>query len=136
MSLRGEAKGRREPRGAEVVRTPPWLKGPKAGVERVRQAPAGPAKAAPKASRRTPSHQTRLFMNVGLEMGVKPMDIVELVMGHTGLPAKVVGTVDLRERHLFVDVDTEQAPGIVSKLNRAYFRDRKLKVKTTAGTES
>ena len=51
-------------------------------------------------------------------------------MGETGLPAKTVGTVDIRERHLFVDVTSDSANAIVSKLNRAHLKGRKIKVKT------
>jgi ATP-dependent RNA helicase DeaD len=83
----------------------------------------------PKASRRTPTDQTRLFMNLGTEMGVSKEDIVGVVSGLTGLPENIVGTVDLRERHLFFDVAADQANGIISKLNRAQIKGRKVKVK-------
>jgi len=83
-----------------------------------------------KASRRTPKDQTRLFINIGQEMGVVANDVVSLIMGETGLPAKTVGTVDIRERHLFVDVTSDSANAIVSKLNRAHLKGRKIKVKT------
>lgn len=83
----------------------------------------------PKHSRRTPDDQTRLYMNVGEEMGVAPGDVVGAILGETGLPAKVVGTVDIRERHLFVDVATEHVNGIISKLNRTRIKNHKLKVK-------
>jgi ATP-dependent RNA helicase DeaD len=68
-------------------------------------------------------------MNVGSEMGVGPGDIVGAILGETGLPAKVVGTVDVRERHAFVDVASDQANGIISKLNRAQIKGRKVKIK-------
>jgi len=38
--------------------------------------------------------------------------------------------VDIRERHLFVDVDSEQANSIIAKLNRAEIKGHKVKVKT------
>jgi ATP-dependent RNA helicase DeaD len=82
-----------------------------------------------KPSRRTPDSQTRLWMNVGEAMGIAPIDIVNLVAGETGLPGKVVGTVDVRERHLFVDVASEHVKGIIAKLNRTQLKNHKLKVK-------
>ena len=82
-----------------------------------------------KPSRATPKHQTRLWMNLGEAMDVKPIDIVNAVAGETGLPGKVVGTVDVRERHLFVDVDSDQANGIIAKLNRTQIKGHKVKVK-------
>lgn len=86
-----------------------------------------PSKA--KLSRRTPDNQTRLWMNVGEEMGVAPIDIVNTIAGETGLPGKIVGTVDIRERHLFVDVASEHVKGIIAKLNRSEIKSHKLKVK-------
>ena len=82
-----------------------------------------------KASRATPAEQTRLWMNLGAETGVTPIDIVNTIAGETGLPGKVVGTVDVRERHLFVDVASEHVSAIIAKLNRTSFKDHKLKVK-------
>jgi ATP-dependent RNA helicase DeaD len=89
-------------------------------------APAAPR---PKASRATPGGQTRLWMNLGETHGVKPIDVVNTVAGETGLPGKVVGTVDVREKHLFVDVSNEHVHGIVSKLNRVNLKGHKVKVK-------
>ncbi len=68
-------------------------------------------------------------MNVGAEMGVGPGDVVGAILGETGLPAKVVGTVDVRERHVFVDVASEHANSIISKLSRTQIKGRKVKVK-------
>ena len=87
--------------------------------------------AAPKAkpSRATPEGQTRLWISLGAEQGVAPIDFVNSVAGETGLPGKVVGTVDVRERHSFVDVAAEHANGIVAKLNRAEIKGQKIKVK-------
>ena len=85
--------------------------------------------AKPKISRATPANQTRLWMNLGAEMDVAAIDVVNVVAGETGLPGKVVGTVDLRERHLFVDVDAEHANAIIAKLNRSEIKGHKVKVK-------
>jgi ATP-dependent RNA helicase DeaD len=83
----------------------------------------------PKASRATPEGQTRLWISLGAEQGVAPIDFVNSVAGETGLPGKVVGTVDVRERHSFVDVAAEHANSIVAKLNRAEIKGQKVKVK-------
>ena len=90
-------------------------------------APAAPAK--PKESRATPAGQTRLWMSLGAEQGVAPIDFVNAVAGETGLPGKVVGKVDVRERHSFVDVTSEHANGIIAKLNRSQVKGQKVKVK-------
>jgi ATP-dependent RNA helicase DeaD len=109
--------------------------------EAVRSAPAKPpfyAKVAAaesskknrvKPERKTPADQTRLHLNVGEEMGVVPIDIVNSIAGETGLPGKVVGKVDIRERHSFVDVAAEHANAILAKLNRAEIKSHKVKIK-------
>ena len=81
------------------------------------------------ASRSTPPEQTRLFVNVGEEMGVLPGDVVGAILGETGLPANTVGVVDIRARHLFVDVAAEHANSIIAKLNRAQIKGNRVKVK-------
>jgi ATP-dependent RNA helicase DeaD len=86
-----------------------------------------PAKA--KESRGTPAGQTRLWMSLGAEQGVVPIDVVNSVAGETGLPGKVVGKVDVRERHAFVDVASEHANSIIAKLNRSEIKGQKVKVK-------
>jgi ATP-dependent RNA helicase DeaD len=83
----------------------------------------------PKVRRQTPGGQTRLFMNLGAEMGISEADFVDAVLGSTGLPREVVGAVDVRARHLFVNVASEHTNGIIAKLNRAQIKGRKAKVK-------
>lgn len=103
------------------------------GVTRpTKPAPASTSSTQPtgeKPSRKTPANQTRLFMSIGSEAGVTPIDIVNSIAGETGLPGKVVGKVDVRERHLFVDVAEEHANAIIAKLNRAEIKGQRVKVK-------
>ena len=83
----------------------------------------------PKKSRPPADDFTRLHINLGEKMGVVPIDIVNAIAGETGLPGKVVGNVDIRERHLFVDVATDHANAILAKLNRTRIKGNKVKVK-------
>ena len=68
-------------------------------------------------------------MNLGEEMGIVPGDVVGAIAGETGLPAKVVGQIDIRERHLFVGVASDHANAIIAKLNRTRIKGNKVKVK-------
>jgi ATP-dependent RNA helicase DeaD len=79
--------------------------------------------------RRAQQGQTRLFMNVGAEMGVSEGDIIQAIQGATGLPREAIGKVDVRERHLFVNVASEQAQSIVAKLSRSQIKGHNAKVK-------
>lgn len=84
---------------------------------------------APRRTPPTPKGQTRLYFNAGAEMGLQAEDIVAAIQGHTGIARENVGNVDLRGRHTFVDVTEAHANSIISKLNRAEIKGRKIKVK-------
>jgi ATP-dependent RNA helicase DeaD len=91
--------------------------------------PESAAQKKAKAERKTPDDQTRLHINIGEDKGVVPIDIVNSIAGETGLPGNVVGKVDIRERHSFVDVAAEHANAILAKLNRAQIKGNKVKIK-------
>ena len=99
---------------------PPWVR---------REQPEEKAIRPPKKGRPPAGNFTRLHMNLGEAMGVVPIDIVNAIAGETGLPGKVVGNVDIRERHLFVDVASDHANAILAKLNRTQINGHKVKVK-------
>ena len=149
---------RREPRVAPAKRPTPWKPAPVAkpaaalapaapqevSAASVSETPVekpaprkefspklAPAKAvgAPKDSRATPPEKTRLYINVGSAMGVTAQDVVGAIMGETGLQQGVVGTIDIRERHLFADVSSEHANSIIAKLNRTRIKENRVKVK-------
>ena len=111
----------REPPREKVSHLPPWATKPKLKSAK----PAAPKKE----SRRTPDNQTRLYMSVGSEMGVAPRDIVGAIMGETGLPPGTIGTVDIRDRHTFIDVASEHIHSIIAKLNRATIKGQRVKMK-------
>jgi len=90
--------------------------------------PATPRPTAPKAKSEEPDY-ARLHLNLGTEMGVGAADVVEAILGETGLPPKIVGPVDVRERHVFVSVQADYARSILAKLNRAEIKGQRLKAK-------
>ena len=68
-------------------------------------------------------------MSIGKEKEVVPLDIVNAITGATGLPGKIVGTIDIRERHLFADVSNQHARDIVAKMNKTEIKGHRIKVK-------
>jgi ATP-dependent RNA helicase DeaD len=75
------------------------------------------------------SDYARLHLNLGTEMGIEPRDVVGAILGETGLPAGIVGSVDIRERHAFVDVISEHVHSVLAKLNRTRIKGHKFKAK-------
>lgn len=70
----------------------------------------------------------RLFFNVGHKMKVGPRDIVGAVAGETGLPGRIVGAIDIRDRFTFVDVVEEHAQKVLETLNGKMIRGVRLAV--------
>lgn len=156
-SLNRPAGSRKEPTEKRVVMTPiskpkversmaPVKPQAKPKAERPRPVPAPepkpprkveapkrvepPAAGKPKKESRAPGEdQTRLHMNIGEAMGITVQEVTSAILGETGLPANTVGKVDLRERHLFVDVKSNHAKGIISKINRTRIHGNRVKVK-------
>jgi ATP-dependent RNA helicase DeaD len=120
------ARGEAHPKAPREGPSPERVRKQKA--EMFGQQKNAPDKKAPKKPAPSES-QTRLHLNIGQEMGVTPAEVVNAVMGETGLPARVIGTVDIRDRHLFMNVSDEHAKSIIAKLNRAQIRGRKIKAK-------
>ncbi len=99
---------------------PPWLRGERDQPREQRDV---------RSSRRTSGEFTRLHLGVGAAMGVAPGDIVGAISGETGLPTQVVGLIDIRERHSFVEVAAEHARAILSRLNRTQIRGHRVRAK-------
>lgn len=113
-------RDRRERPEPREQHRPPWF----------RPASERPMVAKPiRAPRAGEGPYTRLHLNVGAEMGVGPGDIVGAIAGETGLPASIVGRVDIRERHLFVEVAEAHANVVRSRLSRTTIRGHHVKAK-------
>ncbi len=59
---------------------------------------------------------TTIFINVGRKELVTPGDIVGKIAGVTRLPANIVGAVDIHQRHALVDVISEHAELVITRL--------------------
>jgi ATP-dependent RNA helicase DeaD len=97
--------------------------------ERTKPAPFLPGAGKPRGVPAQAGEVTRLWISAGEENGIQKADVVTLIQGETGLPAEVIGKVDIRERHSFVEVSTEHAQAIVSRLKRAPLGGIRLKAK-------
>ena len=51
----------------------------------------------------------RLFINIGKNQNVKPGDILGAIAGESGMPGKMVGSIDMYDKYTFVEVPREQA---------------------------
>jgi ATP-dependent RNA helicase DeaD len=59
---------------------------------------------------------TTIFVNVGRKELITPGDLVGKIAGVTRLPANIVGAVDIHQRHALVDVISEHAELVITRL--------------------
>lgn len=71
---------------------------------------------------------TRLFINLGKNQNIKPGDIVGAIAGETGMPGKLIGTIDMYDKYTFVDVPKKQADVVLDAMNRAKIKGKNVHV--------
>lgn len=71
---------------------------------------------------------TRLFINLGKNQSVKPGDILGAIAGESGMPGRLVGSIDMYDKYTFVEVPREQADSILEAMNRAKIKGRNVHV--------
>jgi ATP-dependent RNA helicase DeaD len=69
----------------------------------------------------------RLFINIGKKNKAKPGDIVGAIAGESGIPGKVIGSIDMYDKYTFVEVPKDYAKEVLNAMNHA-----KIKGKTVA----
>jgi ATP-dependent RNA helicase DeaD len=81
-----------------------------------------------RAPREASGDTARLFFNLGHKAKIGPRDIVGAVTGETGLPGRIVGSIEIRDRFSFVDVPAEHADAIIRALDGTKLRGCRLGV--------
>jgi ATP-dependent RNA helicase DeaD len=59
---------------------------------------------------------TTIFVNVGRKELITPGDLVGKIAGVTRLPANIVGAVDIHQRHALIDIVSEHAELVITRL--------------------
>ena len=63
-----------------------------------------PAATPDSVERRGGDRMARLFVNIGKNQGVKPGDILGAIAGESGMPGRMVGSIDMYDKYTFVEV--------------------------------
>ena len=58
----------------------------------------------------------RLFINIGKNQNVKPGDILGAIAGESGMPGKMVGSIDMYDKYTFVEVPRENADAVLNAM--------------------
>jgi ATP-dependent RNA helicase DeaD len=76
-----------------------------------------------------PHGMKRVFINVGSNMNVTTRDVVGAILGETQIPSECIGDIDIREKHLVVDIREEHAQLVIDKMMKRRIKGLKLNVK-------
>lgn len=70
----------------------------------------------------------RLFVNIGKKQGVRPGDILGAIAGESGMPGKLVGSIDMYDKYTFVEVPREYAKEVLSAMENAKIKGKNINV--------
>jgi ATP-dependent RNA helicase DeaD len=75
------------------------------------------------------SGMTRLFINIGAMDNARPGDLVGAITNEANITSAKVGKIDIRENHSLVEIASDVADGVVSKLTGSSIRGRRVVVR-------
>ena len=75
----------------------------------------------------------RLFINVGRQQRVRPGDILGAIAGETGIPGKLIGTIDMYDKYTFVEVPSEHAKDVLRAMKRAKIKGKSINIEPANG---
>lgn len=76
----------------------------------------------------TDSDMVRFFINIGSESKIQPKHIIESLCESTGLPGKMVGSIDIFDRYSFVEVPKEFAPEVLKSMKNYTIKGKRINI--------
>ena len=70
--------------------------------------------------------RARLFINIGKNKNVKPGDILGAIAGESGMPGKMVGSIDMYDKYTFVEVPREQADVVLQAMKDVRIKGKNI----------
>ncbi len=70
----------------------------------------------------------RLFLNIGKNQGVGPGNIVGAIAGESGLPGKLIGSIDMHDKYTFVDVPKDHAREVIYSMRNVKIRGKSVRM--------
>ncbi len=70
----------------------------------------------------------RLFINLGKKQNVKPGDILGAIAGETGMPGKLIGSIDMYDKYTFVEVPREYASDVIQVMKTAKIKGKSINI--------
>lgn len=73
-------------------------------------------------------NMVRLFINAGKKNKIRAKDVVGAIAGETGVPGKVLGSIDLFDDYTFVDVPSEYAKDVIYGMRNSKIKGKKVNI--------
>ncbi len=70
----------------------------------------------------------RLFINIGKKQNVRPSDILGAIAGESGMPGKLVGTIDIFDKYTFVEVPKEFASEVLNAMEHVKIKGKEINI--------
>jgi ATP-dependent RNA helicase DeaD len=70
----------------------------------------------------------RLFINLGKNQKVRPGDILGAIAGETGMPGKLIGSIDMYDKYTFVEVPRENAKDVIEVMKSAKIKGKSINI--------
>ncbi|MDO4330804.1 MAG: DEAD/DEAH box helicase [Lachnospiraceae bacterium] len=70
----------------------------------------------------------RLFVNIGKNQNVTPGDILGAIAGESGIPGRVVGSIDMYDGYTFVDVPRKYSDQVLGAMEHAKIKGKKVRI--------
>lgn len=75
----------------------------------------------------------RLFINIGKNQNVRPGDILGAIAGESGMPGKMVGSIDMYDKYTFVEVPRENADAILTAMKNVKIKGKSVHMEKANG---
>ena len=70
----------------------------------------------------------RLFINIGKKQKIRPGDILGAIAGESGMPGKLIGTIDMFDKYTFVEVPREYASEVLKAMKSATIKGNHIAI--------
>jgi len=70
----------------------------------------------------------RLFINIGRSQNIRPGDIVGGIAGETGIPGKLIGSIDIYDKYTFVEVPREYANDVIRVMKDNQIKGKRINI--------
>ena len=70
----------------------------------------------------------RLFINIGKNQNVRPGDMLGAIAGESGIPGRMVGSIDMYDKYTFVEVPEENAESVLKAMKNAKIKGKNIRM--------